>query len=417
MNIEELKIRNFRNIGPETVFNLNPNFTVIIGINGKGKSTLLHAIRVACGAYFLAIPEVKKRHVSPNEIRVIDLGKQLTQQKPVKVEAKGYFPAHSNPISWSRQILENSNTTTSNEREIGQIRRIGREKYERVTQQGDDKVDLPVIAFFGTSRAHGAGRNRVSRIGRQIFKEGYQDWYEMKSTTFKYENWLASYEVLLKSNKEYPNTHRAFFEAIKTANPYITEIESVAGKLWLKVKIDNYESDLLPIELHSDGICFFTEMVAELAYRCIILNGYQDDKAISNSKGIVMIDEIDLHLHPNWQRHVVNDLKAAFPEIQFVVTTHSPFIVQSLKSDEIWNLDKRMDVTPDELKIDSVATEIMGVSSPYSESNEKLYIKSKNFMDKLENDKSVHELERDLEDISNPAVRAFLELKKMSKGK
>jgi predicted ATP-binding protein involved in virulence len=158
-------------------------------------------------------------------------------------------------------------------------------------------------------------------------------------------------------------------------------------------------------------------MVAEIAYRCIVLNGHHKEKAIEETRGVVMIDEIDLHLHPKWQRHVVGDLMKAFPNIQFVVTTHSPFIVQSLKSDEIWNLDKLMDVAPDELKIDTVATEIMGVSSAYSESNEGLYNKSKKFMEDLESNKSVGELQKELDEISDPAVRAFLELQKISKGK
>ena len=183
------------------------------------------------------------------------------------------------------------------------------------------------------------------------------------------------------------------------------------------MKIDDEESNLLPLNLHSDGVHYFTEMVAELAYRCIVLNGFKEEKAIDEAAGIVMIDELDLHLHPKWQRHVVNDLKTAFPNLQFVVTTHSPFIVQSLKSDEIWNLDKLMDVAPDELKIDTVATEIMGISSPYSETNEELYNKSKKFMEDLDSNKSVGELQGELDEISDPAVRAFLELQKISKGK
>ena len=91
--------------------------------------------------------------------------------------------------------------------------------------------------------------------------------------------------------------------------------------------------------LHSDGIISYTEMVAELSYRCIVLNGSKQEKTIIDTNGVVMIDELDLHLHPNWQRHVVSDLKTAFPNIQFVATTHSPFIVQSLAKDELINLD------------------------------------------------------------------------------
>lgn len=363
MNIDRITIQNFRNIENETGFSLDPKFTVIIGINGKGKSTILHAIRVACGAYFLGIPDVKKRHIFPEEIRVVDSGRQLIPKKPVKVEASGRFPGNSNSLVWRRQILENSNTTTSSEKEIGAIRRIGKENYEKVNS-GNEKVELPVIAFFGTSRAHGAGRNRQQqRIGRQIFKEGYQDWFEMKSTTFKYENWLESYDVLQKSNKEYPNTKEAFFEAIKKANRYISEIENVSGKLWIKIGGDKFASDLLPIDIHSDGIRFYTEMVAELAYRCVVLNGHLDKMAVKRSVGIVMIDEIDLHLHPNWQKHVIEDLKNAFPSIQFIATTHSPFIVQSLKTPELINLDNvdGLDEDPYKYSIEEVSSKEMGV--------------------------------------------------------
>ena len=62
MNIKRITIQNFRNIGSEKTFYLNPGFTAFIGVNGKGKSTILHALRIACGSYFLAIPDVKSRH-------------------------------------------------------------------------------------------------------------------------------------------------------------------------------------------------------------------------------------------------------------------------------------------------------------------------------------------------------------------
>ena len=291
--------------------------------------------------------------------------KQFVQVKPVKIEATAKFPESDNLVTWKRQILEDSSSTTSSEAEVGSIRRIGQSNYQKITKEGNEKVSLPVIAFFGTSRAHGAGRNTQSRIGREIFIEGYQDWYEMKSNTFKYENWLASYEILKKTKKEYPNSKKAFLEAIKTANPFIEDIEVVAGKLWLKIKMDDYESSLLPIELHSDGIRFFSEMVAELAYRCIILNGYLDAKAVSESVGVVMIDELDLHLHPNWQRNVIKNLKEAFPKIQFVVTTHSPFIVQSTKKEELIILDEEIikDGDPFRKSIEEVSAGEMGVDN------------------------------------------------------
>lgn len=423
MNITKLTLKNFRNI-EEGTFKLDPNFTVIIGVNGKGKSSILLGLRVACGAFFLGISEVKKRHIIESDIRLKDLGKFLVPQKPVKIEAEGYFEGKINDtIIWKRQILEDSKSTTSSDADVGNVRKIGKEKYHQIVLQENDNVELPVIAFFGTSRIHGAGRNRESRTGRQIFKEGYQDWIEMKATTFKYEDWLSSYDFLRKSNREYSNTKQAFFDTVKKANPYITEIEEQAGKLWIKVQIDDYTSDLLPLELHSDGIRSFTEMVAELAYRCVILNGFLDDKAVIESRGIVMIDELDLHLHPTWQRHVIADLKNAFPHIQFVATTHSPFIVQSLGANELINLDKpELTQIPDELPLNKVVTDIMGVENIRSDDFENRYQKAKTALEDINIDNIKLTLD-DYQNISSllgkiikdevndPIYKAYLEAK------
>ncbi|WP_345951310.1 AAA family ATPase [Mucilaginibacter sp. PAMB04274] len=395
MNIERLTIKNFRNIGEERSFELDPKFTTIIGINGKGKSTILHALRIACGAFFLAIPEVKKRHIKNDDIHLAELNYQLVQQKPVKIEAVGMFPGYETSVHWKRQITENSNTTTSSESEVGIIRNVGKISYAKVTK--GEEIPLPVVAFFGTSRAHGAGRNVKSRLGRQVFKEGYQDWFEMKSTTFNYESWLRSYKILRKQGKERPRTREAFLEAIKTANPHILEVETENGELLLKVKLDEFTSDLLPISLHSDGIRFFTEMVAELAFRCVTLNGFLDDQAVRESKGVVMIDEIDLHLHPKWQKHVVEDLKKAFPNIQFVVTTHSPFIVQSLKAEELINLDTvtGLDDNPDRYSIEEIASQEMGVDHVQrSETFQKMQRIAKEYFDLIKTNASAEDIQR-----------------------
>jgi predicted ATP-binding protein involved in virulence len=362
MNIDRITIRNFRNIGDEEkTYSLDANFTVIIGINGMGKSSILHALRVACGSFFLAIPDVKNVH-----IRQLNVKKSLVLQKPVKIEAEGTFHDIDDPVIWRRQITEKSNVTSTAESDVGLIRSIGKDKYETIMKDGDDSAFLPVIAFFSISRAAGGGvRTRQTRIGRQIFKDGYQDWSDMKFTNFKYENWLASYDVLKSSGKEYEHTKDAFFEALIKANRYIEDVVSVNGKLWLKVRMKDEFTDLLPLELHSDGIRFFTEMVAEIAYRCIVLNGYLDATAIIESRGVVMIDELDLHIHPEWQRHIVNDLKMAFPGIQFVATTHSPFIVQSLEANELINLDitEGLDEAPNKYSIEEISEYEMGVKN------------------------------------------------------
>jgi predicted ATP-binding protein involved in virulence len=115
----------------------------------------------------------------------------------------------------------------------------------------------------------------------------------------------------------------------------------------------------------SDGLIAMLNLVAELAFRCVILNGYLGSDAVIQTKGVVLIDELDMHLHPNWQRHVVRDLKQAFPNIQFVVTTHSAFIVQSIRAEELIIIDDEIQkgVDPFRKTIEAVAADEMGVEN------------------------------------------------------
>ena len=415
MKINSLHLKNFRNV-VEARYELNPHFTVIIGINGKGKSTILHALRVACGTYLLAIPDAESKGIDPDEIRYVNGGTFLSPQTPVIVEATGSFRLESSEIIWRRRIPEGKIRTTSSYEDVGKVRDMGKSKFDKM-RQGSDDLDLPVIAFFGTSRLHGAARNRSPRIGRQIFKEGYNSWKEMRSFVYGYDSWLTTYPALLSVGKEYPESKKIFWDTLATAIPFIKKIDFVGTELWLMVEIEDYTSEYLPIHLHSDGIISFTEMVAELAYRCIVLNGNKRERAVIDTQGVVMIDELDQHLHPNWQRRVAGDLKNAFPNLQFVATTHSPYVVQSLQSDEVINLDRSVDTTPNDLNLEEVSSTFMGVKSAFSEESQQLQEQSEDFLKALENGNQAEMLEERLNEIPNPAVRAFLKLTKMAKGK
>lgn len=177
MNIESITIQNFRNIGEEKTYNLNKHFTAFIGVNGKGKSTILHALRIASGAYFLAIPDVKsrKQQAQKDEICIDESGRILREIYPVKIEAKGMFPGSEFPIIWRRQWLEGSSSSTTKGADVGRIKEIAETNYRRVTKALHEEVPLPVIAFFGISRAVGGGtssKKSRSGLGRKSFMKG-----------------------------------------------------------------------------------------------------------------------------------------------------------------------------------------------------------------------------------------------------
>jgi predicted ATP-binding protein involved in virulence len=81
------------------------------------------------------------------------------------------------------------------------------------------------------------------------------------------------------------------------------------------------------------------------------------------TRGVILIDEIDLHLHPKWQRKVLSDLHNAFPKIQFIVTTHSPFIIQSIDKGKLINLDKMSEEYMDKT-IEDISEDNMGIPIP-----------------------------------------------------
>jgi predicted ATP-binding protein involved in virulence len=106
--------------------------------------------------------------------------------------------------------------------------------------------------------------------------------------------------------------------------------------------------------------------VGDLASRAAILNPHLANAALRDTPGVVIVDELDLHLHPKWQRHVIRDLKATFPSVQFIATTHSPQLVGEAQPDEIMLLDGGETKTPPRsFGIDSsrILQEAMGAGS------------------------------------------------------
>lgn len=392
MFIKSLDLKNFRNIEDKT-FEFKAPFTVIIGKNGSGKSTVLHGLRIAAGTYFTGLKDVKGRQIEEQDIRVSE-GAQLGSfmlERPVIVAAKGIIEEDKGLIEWQRQIKENSKTTTSSYEELGTIKDLASAKYNLYKGANSPQpLNLPVIAYFGTDRLHGSSRKRTrtkgDRIGRYILEEGYHNWANMRSSTYQYKEWLATYPMLLANNNEREESRTVFLETIQQACPFITKIDINYDQLWLKVSFEVEEatgqplreSIWMPIDRHSDGVATFVEMVAELAFRCIVLNSELGAQAVQSSRGIIMIDELDIHLHPSWQKHIVDDLQSAFPKIQFVVTTHSPFIVQSLKDEELINLEENEDTEigltddPQNYSLEEVVEGEMGVDGKRSEEFQKM---------------------------------------------
>ena len=102
----------------------------------------------------------------------------------------------------------------------------------------------------------------------------------------------------------------------------------------------------MPINQLSDGYKSTISLVADIAYRMAVLNPQLLGKVCQETDGIVLIDEVDLHLHPTWQQRILGDLAEIFPKVQFIVSTHAPAVISTVRSENIILLDQGMAYAP-----------------------------------------------------------------------
>ena len=103
-----------------------------------------------------------------------------------------------------------------------------------------------------------------------------------------------------------------------------------------RMLLTNREGIDLQVDQLSGGYKAVLSVVADIAKRMSLAN--PDSLNPLEEEAVILIDELDLHLHPRWQKTIVEDLKRTFPNCQFIISTHSPFIIQSLSAEELFDI-------------------------------------------------------------------------------
>jgi predicted ATP-binding protein involved in virulence len=154
---------------------------------------------------------------------------------------------------------------------------------------------------------------------------------------FRSTRWIArqSWITYQQQNRVPPA-----FTAVKTAvvgcveNAVNLYFDAVLGEVVVEM-----QGGAQPFSNLSDGQRTMLAMVGDIAQKAAKLNPHLGDRVLEETPGVVLVDELDLHLHPKWQRRVIEDLRRTFPKIQFICTTHSPQLIGQAKADEIIVLD------------------------------------------------------------------------------
>ena len=380
MRIKDINIVNFKGFQNETVV-FNGNLTVVIGNNTAGKTTLLKAIQVGLGAYLQSLKQLpggapyRRNFSSLDKFMRFDeeLRDYIPNDEKPRITINADFPVTQSlcdncpkvsfvPVHWYREFAGNYTTHT---------RACAGELIDAVHQMESLRYDekqesvYPLVLAFGAKRTSDSQakstsnvKERASRI-EKAYKFALHDKVDFEGAM----EWLKHYDKDIKDKKEFEGTREAFFEALQIAIPALSEIDFDEGEIEAVVTVTGHTPSRHHFSYMSDGLQSMINIVSEIAHRCIELNGCLGHNAVKMTPGVVMIDEIDLYLHPHWQKHVLQDLTKAFPMIQFIVSTHSPFIVQSLQEGQLVSFDDNVLTSGEPFRegLEDITSERMGL--------------------------------------------------------
>ncbi|MFV5348941.1 AAA family ATPase [Acinetobacter soli] len=366
MLLQKVTLLNFR-CYERLEINFKERTTVLVAINGQGKTTILDSIRIALWPYVSQFDLAKTAFAdSANTITIDDIriikkvdGDQLemARQLPSSVSATCSF--NDRVFCWAR--IRDSEAKLSRAKDDSGTKKLKdyAKKIQERIRNLDQKstLDLPVFGYYGTGRLWKEKRlteskkNTRDEVNAKIRTFAYQDCLDPASSFKQFEDWfIAEYKhdfakkiiALEKGVTTFPAANVTIL-AVKGAVDII--LETVGWKnlaysqQYGSLILEHEDYGVMKMSQLSDGIKNMIGMIADIAYRCVLLNGHLGKDAARLSTGLVMIDEIDMHLHPQWQQDVISSLEIAFENIQFIVTTHSPQVLTTVNSTSICILE------------------------------------------------------------------------------
>ena len=347
MMIEKMSIKNFRKFEKLNI-ELAPQMNVIAGNNAAGKSTILEALAIGVGSFFLGIEAVPSPGIKKNDVRYIsrNTGSVTDRQPqfPVTIQCEGEVNGEN--ISWLRSLNTESGSTTYGD--AGLIKNIASDIQKEI-RNGNEDVILPLISYYGTGRLWAQKKEKQADIASEFSNRfgGYVDCLSALSNEKLMIKWFKKMTMIqVQEETEIPeltSVRTAIAECYKSGDLISSNVD-----VRYSLKSDELEivytdkegnKQKQPFHELSDGYKNTLSLVGDIAYRMAVLNPQLLGEVTKKTSGIVLIDEVDQHLHPLWQKNILRCLMQIFPKVQFVVTTHSPSIISSAINSNLILLD------------------------------------------------------------------------------
>lgn len=348
MRIDNLTVENFHGFDHRE-FAFNPNFNLLVGDNATGKTSVLDALSIALGSWFLGIRGYANAHgIDADEVRVVAHPHRdiysFEKQFPSRIVARGLVMGRD--LKWTRELSREGGRTSSVDAKP--ISTVASETERRV--RSGEEITIPLICTYGTERLWFEATHRKSKKPNGVKSrlpsrlDGYLDCFDFTIQESALLEWIrAEVSASQQRNDEtiaIRAAKRAIASCVEGAN-YLYYDERYKD---LVIDIQRYGHQLF--KNLSDGQRIVLTLVGDLVRRATTLNPHLADRVLDETPGVVLIDELDLHLHPKWQRHVIRDLRKTFPSIQFIATTHSPQLIGEAEPEEVILLSDRQPENP-----------------------------------------------------------------------
>lgn len=343
MYLTKLKLQNFKCF-ENIEIDFHENLTVIAGSNGAGKTTILEGAAIALSTMFMPIDGASSKGIDQSQVRISGNNFEYEEGKNFPVNVIADAVDMGTVVHWARSLnTAKSSTTYGAAKEMIEL---SNRYLEQLTYEESDVI-LPMIAYYGTGRMwdyHREKQNDIFGTSKRI--NGYVDsmdgvaniklmmnWF-MKTTILKYQNLEVGLGPVPTLNAVC-NAMEECYKRITNCNDVKIQYSMQRKELFINTEDAQGNKMRLPVNQLSDGYKCTISLVADIAYRMAVLNPHLGDDICAKTPGIVLIDEIDLHLHPTWQQTVLRDLRDIFPMVQFIVTTHAPAVVNTVAREHV----------------------------------------------------------------------------------
>jgi predicted ATP-binding protein involved in virulence len=370
-HIDNLRLRNFRGFD-EFELDFHPNLTVLVGVNGTGKTAILDSMAIMLSTILREF-QGHVRGFALADARVVPINldsksavARMEPEFPVSARIDGTVAGED--TWWLRERNSARGRTTWADRNTN-VGHVAKRVWTESDEARPDAPLLPVIALYGVERLLGVRRaaGTISRSRSGAYDAALEGKSDL-SRLSEYIKALTMAEFVADRRGDSAAAASKQLEAITLATNRILEgtrwsnpeWSPLAGQLTLQHEVRG----TLPLSSLSSGIKIAVGLVVDLVSRLARANpGTGAAALLESAPGIVLIDEVDLHLHPTWQQKILPQLRDIFPRIQFIVTTHSPQVLSTVAAESIRVIDgaavRRVDFSAG-LRSDIVMEKILG---------------------------------------------------------